>query len=45
MTGKLDNKMSDKVSFISFIVPEFAATYKMNVQTAFFTLKNTAAGF
>jgi hypothetical protein len=36
----LDKETSDKVSFITFIVPEFAAAYKMNVQNAFFYLKN-----
>jgi hypothetical protein len=35
-TQILDKKTSDKVAFLSFIVPEFAAAYKMNVQDAFF---------
>jgi hypothetical protein len=35
----LDKQTSDKVSFIAFIVPEFAAAFKMNVQDAFFYLK------
>ncbi|GHT47408.1 hypothetical protein FACS189440_07810 [Bacteroidia bacterium] len=35
----LDKVTSDKVSFISFIVPYFAETYKMNTQNAFFYLK------
>jgi hypothetical protein len=39
MTTKLDKQTSDKVSFITFIVPEFASAYKMNVQDAFFYLK------
>jgi hypothetical protein len=39
METKLDKQTSDKVSFITFIVPEFAAAYKMNVQSAFFYLK------
>ncbi|GHS93627.1 hypothetical protein AGMMS50239_25740 [Bacteroidia bacterium] len=39
MTTKLDKQTSDKVSFITFIIPEFAAAYKMNVQDAFFYLK------
>jgi len=36
---KLDKQTSDKVSFISFIIPEFALAYKMNVQQAYFYLK------
>jgi hypothetical protein len=39
MATALDKQTSDKVSFITFIVPEFAATYKMNVQEAYFYLK------
>ncbi|MDR0836281.1 MAG: DUF3791 domain-containing protein [Tannerella sp.] len=39
MESKLDKQTSDKVSFITFIIPEFAAAYKMNVQSAFFYLK------
>jgi hypothetical protein len=39
MTTKLDKQTSDKVSFITFIIPEFAAAYKMNVQSAYFYLK------
>jgi hypothetical protein len=35
----LNKSTSDKISFISFIVPEFAAAYKMNVQNAYFYLK------
>ena len=31
---KLDKETSDKVSFISFIIPMFADAYKMNVQEA-----------
>jgi hypothetical protein len=38
-TATLDKQTSDKVSFITFIVPEFAAAYKMNVQKAYFYLK------
>ena len=34
-----DEELDDKISFISFIVPEFAAAYKMNVQKAFFYLQ------
>ena len=36
---KLDKETSDKVSFISFIVPKFAESYKMNSQDAYFYLK------
>ena len=34
-----DKQITDKVSFISFIIPEFAIAYKMNVQQAYFYLK------
>jgi len=34
--GQLNKDTSDKVSFISFIIPEFALAYKMNVQDAYF---------
>ncbi|MPN62679.1 hypothetical protein SDC9_210432 [bioreactor metagenome] len=36
---KIDKATSDKISFISFIVPEFAEAYKMNIQDAYFYLK------
>ena len=36
---QLDKATRDKVSFITFIVPEFAAAYKMNIQDAYFYLK------
>jgi hypothetical protein len=39
MTTMLDKQMSDKVSFITFIIPEFASSYKMNIQDAYFYLK------
>jgi len=39
----IDKAISDKISFITFIVPEFAAAYKMNVQEAFFYLKKYGA--
>ncbi|MDR0692025.1 MAG: DUF3791 domain-containing protein [Prevotellaceae bacterium] len=39
MAAILDKQTSDRVSFITFIVPEFAAAYKMGVQNAFFYLK------
>ena len=35
----LDKETSDKISFVSFIIPEFASTYKMNVQKAYLYLK------
>jgi hypothetical protein len=35
----LSKQQSDKVSFISFIIPAFAEAYKMNVQTAYRYLK------
>jgi hypothetical protein len=42
-TPTLDKQTSDKISFITFIVPYFAATYKMDVQDAFFYLKKYGA--
>jgi hypothetical protein len=39
MATKLDKQTSDKVSFITFIIPAFAEAYKMNVQQAYFYLK------
>lgn len=38
----LDKETSDKVSFISFIIPEFAAAYKMKISDAYRYLKNMA---
>jgi hypothetical protein len=38
-TTSLDKDTSDKISFISFIIPEFARTYKMNIQEAYRYLK------
>jgi len=35
----LSKETSDKISFLAFIVPEFAAAYKMNVQAAYHYLK------
>ena len=35
----IDKEMSDKISFISFIIPKFAESYKMNIQDAYFYLK------
>jgi hypothetical protein len=39
-----DKATSDKISFMTYIVPAFANAYKMNVQDAFFYLKNMAGG-
>ena len=36
----LNKQTSDKISFITYIVPAFADAYKMNVQDAYFYLKN-----
>jgi hypothetical protein len=38
-TKVLDKATSDKISFIAFIVPFFAESYKMNIQHAYFYLK------
>lgn len=35
----LDDNIRNKVSFIAFIIPAFARAYKMNVQKAYFYLK------
>jgi hypothetical protein len=43
MAATLDKETSDKISFIAFIVPFFAETYKMNMQKAFFYLKKYGA--
>ena len=37
--NELNNESNDEISFISFIIPEFAAAYKMNIQKAYFYLK------
>jgi len=42
-TQKLDKEIGDKINFIAFIVPFFAETYKMNMQSAFFYLKKYGA--
>lgn len=34
-TEKLDKQTIDKVSFISFIVPEFATAFKLNMPDAY----------
>ena len=36
---KLNKEINDKISFVSFIIPEFALAYKMNVQKAYQYLK------
>jgi len=38
-TIKIDKQLGDKISFVTYIVPEFAAAYKMKIQDAFFYLK------
>jgi hypothetical protein len=35
----IDKETSDKISFISYIIPMFADAYKMNVQDAWLYLK------
>jgi hypothetical protein len=35
----IDKATSDKISFITFIIPEFAKGYKMDMQDAYFYLK------
>ena len=39
----IDKATSDKISFLTYIVPAFADAYKMNVQEAFFYLKKYGA--
>lgn len=39
MATTIDKETSDKISFIAFIVPEFAAAYKMSIPKAFEYLK------
>ena len=41
--SKIDKATSDKISFVTYIVPEFATAYKMEVQDAFFYLKKYGA--
>ena len=36
---KLNKNTNDKISFVCFIIPEFALAYKMNVQKAYHYLK------
>jgi len=40
---RVDKATSDKISFMTYIVPEFAAAYKMKTQDAFFYLKKYGA--
>ena len=40
---RIDKATSDKISFMTYIVPEFAAAYKMKAQDAFFYLKKYGA--
>ena len=35
----LDKEISDKVNFMTFIIPEFAKSYKMNIQEAYLYLE------
>jgi hypothetical protein len=39
MEATLDKEARNKIRFITFIIPEFARTYKMNKQDAYFYLK------
>jgi hypothetical protein len=39
----INKAVSDKISFITYIVPAFADAYKMNVQDAYFYLKKHGA--
>jgi hypothetical protein len=34
-----NSEMNDKITFITFIIPEFALAYKMNIQEAYQYLK------
>ncbi|MDR0834458.1 MAG: DUF3791 domain-containing protein [Candidatus Symbiothrix sp.] len=38
-TKTLDKETRNKIRFVTFIIPEFARTYKMNKQDAYFYLK------
>jgi hypothetical protein len=39
MKSVLDKETKDEISFISFIIPEFAYAYKMKIQDAYRYLK------
>ena len=36
---ELSKEVRDEIAFITFIIPEFAAAYKMNIQDAYRYLK------
>jgi len=38
-TNTLSKETRDEISFMTFIIPEFAAAYKMNIQDAYRYLK------
>jgi hypothetical protein len=38
----IDKETGDKISFVSFIIPEFASTYKMKYVRRLFLFKNMA---
>jgi hypothetical protein len=38
-TKILDDEAKDRIAFVTFIIEEFASTYKMNGQEAYFYLK------
>ncbi len=42
-TAAIDKATSDKISFMTYIVPAFADAYKMNAQSAYFYLKKYGA--
>jgi hypothetical protein len=39
MEATIDKEAQNKIRFVTFIIPEFARTYKMNKQDAYFYLK------
>jgi len=39
----LDEKTKNQISFLGFIIPEFAEAYKMNKPKGFYCLKNYGA--
>jgi hypothetical protein len=43
MTTELDKTTSDKVAFLSFIVPEFAKSFKMSMPQSYLYLKKYGA--
>ena len=38
-TNELTKEVRDEIAFMTFIIPEFAAAYKMNIQAAYRYLK------